>query len=451
MQTLHKVMLYFLRMKKILPTTFIILAAAIVFLALHNFQKPQQQKYTSGGEVKDASSTISMKDFATTSLIAWGRDDDGQVGQLKNNLPASIISVAAGKNHSLALGADGAVWSWGDNESGQLGRSPGKKSDPVPAKIPNLDHVISISARYNQSFALKDDGTIWGWGSNFTGALGTGDNKDYSSPTQVVGMTDAVAVSAGYKFTLALKKDGSVWGWGASCSQANKDIAVRLLNSVGSSIKNLQGGYYDSNSPGEGTYDHGEDCLNENVVGIKSNIARKLDGLDGAAAVSAGYGHALILKKDGSVWSFGCNLYGQIGVGNFINDKNDSVPKKVTGLPQIIAVSAGFRHSMALATDGNVYAWGIDAKIDEQHNTFNQASPLKVPLPEKAVAIVDGHDYYVALGKSGTAYAWGEDDFGILGSKNKSFVEPVREIKKALGASSVALGNAHLLVLSKTK
>ncbi len=389
-----------------------------------------------------------------TVLYTAGKNDDSQRGieHTEDVYPIAykIKQISAGKNHTLALTNDGKVLSWGDNDSGQLGRKTKIDHDGKIDFIPNLDNISKISAKNEYSVALKNDGTVWTWGSNFTGSLGTGDNNDRSTPTKVIGIEDIIDISTGNKFVLALKKDGTVWGWGASCNEKNKIESVKLLNKAGSNVTQIHGGYYDINSPGDGTYDHSEDCLNEDTVGIKSTVPKEIDpDIKDIIQISTGYGHGMMLNKNGEVYAFGCNLYGQIGNGNFDNIKNNSKPRKIKNLPKISRISAGFRHSMAMTSAGNVFVWGIDSRIDNKSsNTFNQNTPIFKKLPNKIVNIVDGHDYSTAIDQYGNIWAWGMDNFKLFSATSTaSFYKDAVKIGPEINNSNnIGLGTAHIII-----
>jgi alpha-tubulin suppressor-like RCC1 family protein len=129
-----------------------------------------------------------------------------------------VRRVAAGFQHSLALGVDGRVWSWGDNVAGQLGRAiPGGVVATVPGAVAGLADVTAIAAGHHHSLALRSDGTVWSWGSNSRGQLGTGGGSASSpSPAQVPGLSNVIAIAAGQAHSMALRSDGTVWTWGAN-------------------------------------------------------------------------------------------------------------------------------------------------------------------------------------------------------------------------------------------
>ena len=157
------------------------------------------------------------------SVWAWGNNLLGQLGvgtNISSNEPLQIesfsnaIAVAGGGSFSLALKGDGTVWSWGRNSSGQLGNGNNTDSN-FPVQVSNLTGIIAISAGGRHGVAIKNDGTVWTWGGNLFNQLGNGNANDSNVPVQVSDLTGAVAIDAGVNFTtVALKNDGTVWTWG---------------------------------------------------------------------------------------------------------------------------------------------------------------------------------------------------------------------------------------------
>ncbi len=170
---------------------------------------------------------------------AWGFADHGQLGATTNRtcrvlydrLPCSPVplqvsglgrvrAVAAGAEHSLALLSDGTVWAWGWNLVGQLGTPDvcvGEfcySTSPVP--VSGLSNVVAIAAGNFHSVAALADGSVWAWGGNDSGALGDGTTIDRNVPVQAVGVSGVTTVAAGLGYTLALKRDGTVLAWGVN-------------------------------------------------------------------------------------------------------------------------------------------------------------------------------------------------------------------------------------------
>ena len=271
-------------------------------------------------------------------------------------MPIEVLSdrqmqdIAGGAAHSLALEDDGTVWAWGGNWDGQLGFgcSPTHSSTPLQVLERDGETVLSfvqaIAAGTHHSLALSSGGTIWAWGGNYHGQLGIGDSwGDVCNAYMVLG-SDGVwaldgvqAIAAGTHHSLALKNDGTVYAWGG--------------NSYGQlGINSTDEHDYPIQVQGPGGVD---------FSGYLSDVK----------AVAAGEHHSLALKNDGTVWAWGGNNNGQLG----INSKHEQhTPVQVMGpngvgyLSDVKAVAAGEFFSLALKNDGTVWAWGGNsyAQID---------------------------------------------------------------------------------------
>ncbi len=165
--------------------------------------------------------TVAVKTDGT--LWTWGANGGGQLGDgttIYRNSPVQVgsddthwQSVSAGSEHTVAIKADGTLWSWGANRSGQLG-------DDITdyRKIPDQvgsDTWQSVSAGSEHTVAIKTDGTLWSWGANRSGQLGDGTMEDKEIPFQV-GSDTWRSVSAGSEHTVAIKTDGTLWAWGSN-------------------------------------------------------------------------------------------------------------------------------------------------------------------------------------------------------------------------------------------
>jgi alpha-tubulin suppressor-like RCC1 family protein len=127
---------------------------------------------------------------------------------------------------------------------------------------------------------------------------------------------------------------------------------------------------------------------------------------------SAGDNFTLLVSDDGSVWSFGYNSQGQLGLGHVIAEVR--MPTQISGLSGVVAVAAGGSHALALTSSGTVYAWGDnnEGQVGDASNT-DRSAPQLVNLSD-VVAIAAGGDHSLALTDDGDLYAWGENDLGQL-------------------------------------
>lgn len=132
--------------------------------------------------------------------------------EYNEEIAMNMAKISAGAIHNLVIDADGDVWSWGSTSNGILGiGDTGRDKYRLPTKIEDLSNVIAVSASDTSSLALKEDGTVWAWGTKL------GDGRRYSEsdvPVQVPGLENVVSISTGYSHNMVLKEDGTVWAWG---------------------------------------------------------------------------------------------------------------------------------------------------------------------------------------------------------------------------------------------
>jgi len=189
-------------------------------------QKELTQEYTDSSQWKMVSAgkeyTIALKNDNT--MWGWGNNEFGQIGYKEEKESRKPVqedthandwkTISAGANHSVAIKQDGTLWSWGNNNSGELGDGTNISSVTPTQEFSKDTNWIAVSAGYNHTIALKNDGTIWSWGNNFYGELGLGNHNNTNIPTQIGDDTLWKTISSGKEFTLATKLDGTMWAWG---------------------------------------------------------------------------------------------------------------------------------------------------------------------------------------------------------------------------------------------
>jgi len=287
---------------------------------------------------------------ADGTVWAWGKNSCGQLGNgtdyTDDPVPQrvygleEIVAISAGSSHALALKADGTVWAWGDNNKTKLGIGSEELKIHTPQQVKDpdgnsyLSGIVAISAGFDHSLALKDDGTVWAWGDNSWGQLGQGTSSGFEPyPIQVKDssgagyLSEVVAIAAGPFHNLALKSDGTVWAWGENGygqlgdgTTSEKDLPVQV---------------------------RGEDG-----TGYLSNIIQIAAGGEEAS-------HSLALRNDGKVWAWGNGIYGQLGNGG----TSSYTPVQVSGLGTVVVIAAGGQcgTSLFLENDGTIKACGFNS------------------------------------------------------------------------------------------
>jgi T5SS/PEP-CTERM-associated repeat protein len=330
--------------------------------------------------------------------------------------------VGAGRYHSVAMKGDGSLWSWGNNDNGQLGDGTSTQR-LLPVQATSLSGLSTVSAKDLFTVALRNDGTVWACGWNAMGQLGDGSTTTRLTPVQVSGISGAMAISAGYYHTLAVRSGGSVWAWGHnSDGQLGDGTTTRRTTPV--QVSGLSGAtavaagqYHSLAAKSDGTvwawgYNSNGQLGDSTTTGRKTPV--QVSGLANVTAVAAGVSHSLALKSDGTVWAWGYNSNGQIGDGTATQR---TAPVQVSGLTDVIAIAAGDTHSIALTSDGTVWAWGANTRGQlGDGTTTERRAPVQVAGFSNGATIAGGNGHTVAAKSDGTVWAWGSDVYGQLGN-----------------------------------
>jgi alpha-tubulin suppressor-like RCC1 family protein len=406
------------------------------------------------------------------SVIAWGNNRYGTIGDsTQASLPpysqdwpvpahcgtgyrgaaylgersgGKVIALATGSGQqTLAVTEDGLVWGWGCPFNGQLGVGSADTltGRTTPVNVLKGDYqgseylgdnpdnpVVAVATGGGHSLALTRNGTVLAWGRGSSGQLGTGSRGNRYLPARVLKgvyqgaaylgdnpSNPIVAIAAGEDFSLALAQDGTLFSWGGNGSGRLGDgsVSIRLTP-----IRVRKGEY-----PGE-VY----------LGDIPS---------DPITAISAGAHHAMALAKSGMVYCWGENVSGQLGNGSSGAGGAQIVPARVlkgsyngiTYLGEnpsnpVIALAAGTAHSLALAEDGTMFAWGSNASgqigrssvlgivatpVQVLRGEYSGASYLGDNYKNRVVQIAAGDHYSVAMTLDTRVYAWGDNSYGQLG------------------------------------
>ena len=230
-------------------------------------------------------------------------------------------------SHSLVLKADGTLWTFGHNEYGQLGTTTNNGTDrPEPNPDPVLTDVAAIAAAGHHSLALKTDGTLWTFGYNQYGQLGTATNSGTGTPnptpTQI--LTDVAAIAAGVYLSLALKTDGTLWTFGNNFD-GQLGTATNNLTGLRTRPRHRSSPTSPPSPPATSTAWHSRPTAHCGPSATTHTANRHRHSgtgtpnptptqvLTDVAAIDARGLHSLVFKTDGTLWTFGYNNYGQLG------------------------------------------------------------------------------------------------------------------------------------------
>jgi alpha-tubulin suppressor-like RCC1 family protein len=371
-------------------------------------------------------SATSWTDTATTN------DDGSTVTDRFYRVQRLLGSpIAAGGESSVALRQNGTLWAWGGND-GELGDGldssmqradhglvepylpyPSDVADAATCGIQTITNAAVLAAGGDDFTVVVDaTGTVWTCGEDSYGELGNGtDGVGLDTPSPIAGVSNIVSVAAGFYHALALRADATVWAWGSDALADGTDVGA------------LGAGFLFSTEA---------DSPIESLVPTGTNIV----------AIACGDYHSLALDASGNVWGFGDNEFGQIGAGAPTGlDNGTNIPIQVPGISNVIAIAAGDEHSIALTADKRVWTWGSDSSGQLGRNA-NQSGTNPTPglvtalTNQYVVAIAGGVGFTLAVTSNGQVYAFGDNTFGELGT-NTSAVASTNSPMLVTGISNV--------------
>jgi alpha-tubulin suppressor-like RCC1 family protein len=337
-------------------------------------------------------------------------------------------ALSGGEAHSLALKSDGTVYAWGLGRYGQLGRG-NTNSSLVAVAIPNFNAVEVASGRFH-SVAVRSDGSVWTWGYNVYGQLGIGTTVQTTSPVRVNGISAAVAIAGGYHHTAAVTADGKVWTWGTGSfgqlgngtTNRIQKTPVQVLGLVGLSKDVAAGMHHTLSVQSDGTvWAWGYNKFGQLGQGSTNefrNTAVKVPGLNGVTRVAAGDYFSAALKSDGTVWAWGHNGSGRLGDGTSVGMRTN--PAQVINLTNVAEIYAGLTHMVAVKNDGSVWTWGAN-NVGQLGVMGISAStkPVQVGNLSSVVGVGAGLSHSLVLKGDGTVWSWGRNHEGQLGHNSK--------------------------------
>ena len=333
----------------------------------------------------------------TTGLWVWGRAANGRLG---NNTAApnlsspvqigsssSWVSIGGGVKHSLAVRSDNTLWAWGDASHGRLGN--GTTTPNISSPIQIAGTWKSVSAGDHGSCGIRSDDTLWLWGRNQFGSIGDNSTTTRTSPVQVLGGGTWSQAHTNGRSTFAIKTDGTLWGWGENGygelgvnDTIDRSSPVQISGSW--QMVTTGAAYYGGFSLGIKT-DGTLWAWGENYIGVlglgdstnRSSPTQILGSWSQVAAANLGYDpHAIGIKSDGTLWTWGGNSLGQLGTNNTTATNS---PTAVSGGGSWLSVGAGYYTSFAIRNDDTLWAWGGGSTGRLGINaTSNRSTPTQV-------------------------------------------------------------------------
>ncbi|KAJ4951449.1 hypothetical protein NE237_028281 [Protea cynaroides] len=326
-------------------------------------------------------------------VCSWGRGEDGQLGhgdaedrlsptQMSALDGLEIVSVTCGADHTIAFSEPQMqVYSWGWGDFGRLGH--GNSSDlftPLPVKALHGVRIKQIACGDSHCLAVTMEGEVQSWGRNQNGQLGLGHTEDSLVPQKIQAFQEISVkmIAAGAEHTAAVTEDGKLYGWGW--------------------------GRYGNLGLGD---------RNDRLV---PQLVSAVDGQK-MVLVACGWRHTISVSSSGGLYSYGWSKYGQLGHGDF---EDHLIPHQLEALRDVVIsqISGGWRHTMAVTSDGRLYGWGWNkfGQVGVGDN-IDHCSPelVKFPQEQGVVQISCGWRHTLAVTEKQNVFSWGRGTNGQLG------------------------------------
>ena len=324
------------------------------------------------------------------------------------------------------LFSEGGLWNWGYNGYGQLGDSTMTHRSSPGQTIAGGTNWKQVACGYYNTAAIKTDGTLWTWGSNIYGQLGDSTNVAKSSPVQTItGGTNWKQVACGYKYTAAIKTDGTLWSCGYNGSGQLGDSTITHRSSPvqtiagGTNWKQVACGREHTTAiKTDGTlWTWGRDTygqLGDSTIANKSSPIQTIAGGTNWKQVACGRYHTTAIKTDGTLWSWGYNLFGELG-DSTITRKSSPV-QTIAGGTNWKQVACGEYNTAAIKTDGTLWLWGNNYAGQLGDSTIiSRSSPVQTITGGNNWKQVSGAYHTAAIKTDGTLWLWGRNSEGQLG------------------------------------
>jgi len=383
------------------------------------------------------------------ALWNWGLGTSGQLGDAtitSKSTPVTTFAggtnwkqVSSGGSHTAAIKTDGTLWTWGLGIFGHLGTNDTTQRNTPVTTFAGGTNWKQVSSGAIHTAAIKTDGTLWTWGSGVDGQLGTNDTTQRNTPvTTFAGGTNWKQVGSGVFHTAAIKTDGTLWTWGYGIDGqlGTNDTTARSTPVTtfagGSSWKQVSGGFtHTAAIKTDGTlwtWGYGIDGqLGTNDTTQRNTPVTTFAGGSSWKQVSSGGAHTAAIKTDGTLWTWGQGTSGQLGNND---TTNRSTPVTTfAGGTNWKQVSGG-SHTAAIKTDGTLWTWGAGTQGQLGNATFTTTNSTPVTTFAGGTnwkQVSAGNIHTAAIKTDGTLWTWGAESYGRLGRQYSTTVQvPVR-------------------------
>lgn len=296
--------------------------------------------------------------------------------ELRVTEASSSGRLAAGGEHTCSIRSDRSLWCWGANDYGQVGTGGTGAGPASPVRVGSGTDWTSVAGGGAHTCGLRGSGQLWCWGLNHQGQLGLGGRQSKSTPVRVRGARDWREVSAGWFTTCGVRAGGSLWCWGD--------------NSAG--------------QLGDGT-------------STRRAEPTRVPGASWRTVATGGW-HTCGIRTDDSLWCWGRNTFGQVGDGTAVNRWN---PQQVGSGTAWVDVSTSLTHTCATTARGEVRCWGRNSRGQLGDGTRrDRSAPVRVAGVPEAVDLAAGEGSTCALDGDGRSWCWGSNAYGFYGDATRT-------------------------------
>jgi alpha-tubulin suppressor-like RCC1 family protein len=316
----------------------------------------------------------------------------------------TAVAISTGFDHTCIVTGGNTVKCWGSNNTGQLGIGNSNiESSSTPLEVGSLQGVKSVASGRSHTCALTHQGDVYCWGYN---NLGSGQFNQSYSPVPMPDLQNIKSISAGADFTCVIASDDSVSCWGilgningGASSFGVTKIYSDFNNQVVMKAKSIAAGFTPMICLI--TLDDKVKCSSE-----LTSAYQEISNLSNVKQVSMGYQTYCALKNDGTIWCWGDNSEGQLGIGS-LSPSSTTTPIHVANASGAMSLSSGISSDTTcfVNSDGALACWGR-----------NNSVPHSIPGNYLAAQVATGWGFTCFIEKNGKVKCLGRNDEGQLGN-----------------------------------
>jgi len=383
------------------------------------------------------------------TVFSWGRQREGQCGRdekHEQSWPQKVDTgtllfkqLDAAGNRTVAISGDNQLYSWGTGHLGELGLAYQESAiGPTPLKlVPEDLRWKQVACGYNFTIATTEEGDLYSWGANESGQLGLGHTKIIDRPTKVTSLVKITKIRAGHNHVIALNTFGEIFTWGSNqCGQLGRkivenfaipgkittnDISFRYIdcNDYACAAITNKGELYTWGSGGHGRLGHGNirNCDEPEAVKEVKDIP--------FLQVSLGSNHTLALTETKLIYAWGAAHHGELGYGG---RRRQLKPVALNLKEKMISVLARDEISFSISASGALYSWGNSAGglLGNGRKVGHVLVPTKIATAIEFKLISGGKKHIVGIG-AGQAQppyeSWKEDDEMVDPAATKEYTD----------------------------